>query len=523
MLAIVLMRVCLSMAQLASPSTGTQSGVPEILKKAMMHRSNFRTAELSMRRVFENRDLGRRVNNYEIRIAGPSEYWVDNGDDDGLHGTMMKTGDPRLGVRNVSLPREHVWDLATGVHWRHCFSDEHFELNAIKPNESHFDVRTIGLQEVEINGDTLQKAIDRLVDRPDAKYVVGPMEYDLVRVYCVAPAKHSAGTYVESEWLIDFSKGPSVIAKTSWLCRPGSPRNLLSEVRVQLVEVDGRWWPRKSEINSPAGGTKITHELTRIEFDRPDHPQRIDADYMNIPVGARVFNVLEGTPKKERYISNGQSVSDLEWKQVRQSYDPAPLARFRQKMRSMGDGTFPRWWEQTSADLGVDGVSHRPDQWEVYVRRWVMRHTTNHSWKVIEPLTDAQKAAAQSVLTDCRDKANPIRSRCDDQANSLRAELVRLEKLYAVNASRQSVRGGAATQPVQFESADVYRKADALRARISELEKPKEIASLFEELKTRLSGILTTKQRDPRNGFSQQPVLKAVRFPNGRDQVVHPK
>ena len=514
----------LSLVGLMSQASGEKTNVapvPEILEKAIAHRTTFHTASVSMRRVWENKSFGRRVDNFDIRIAGDDEYWIESGDDDGLLMTDLKTGAPSFGTRNMALPREHLWNHEAKTHWTHWNSNEFFDLTPSSVRTFYVDIRTIGLQEVEIDGDTTSGIRERLGKGPAKKYTVAKAENHLVRVYGVEPVANPVGSYLETEWIIDESKGPSIIQKAAWLCRPGEPQQLLSECRVQLIQIDGRWWPARSEIVSPAGGTRLLYEFKHLEFDRSSHPTIIDADYFGIPPGARVFNVLDGKPKPERYIGGGQTVSEAEWKEIKEAYDPAPLARFESKMRAMGDGCFPKWWKSGTDDFGIEGVSGQPDQWEAYVRRWVMRHTPNHRWTVIEPLTNEQKTAAQSVLNDCRNRAKPIRAHCDEDLIATRLLLVDLELKAKGGNPESAEKATGSSQQLSAESGGHAKQVAALKEKIAKLEEPKEIAVIFSELKSRLDALLTSKQREPTNGSYQQPTIKTIRLPDGGLQIVH--
>lgn len=514
------------LSQTSQPATDSTSRVPRILERAILQRTGFKTAAISYRREAKYPRFPRRIENNEVRITESAEYVVERGDDDGImsHGS---DGGPAFGVRNMCLPEENLFDFAARKAWRHRNSDLSFSLKNIDSLTDRHDLRIVGLVPYEKRNTSPQELLNELAGRKGQTITVTPEGDDLVRVTATSAEESPLGRGV-MEWVIDKKKGPSIIKTSIWLQKEGKPRAMEAECRTTLAQFDGRWWPERVEIDFPDASGGVRYDFKIAEFDRPDHPQFLDSDFMGIPVGALVYDVTGDIRKPERrcYVGNGKTVPHADWNSVKDRYDLGPLKQFRERMHAMGSGYFPKWWNPDAADLGLEGVSDRPDLWEAYVRRWVMRHTTSHSWVVLEPLTDAQRTAAQAALFDCRGKAAPIRSRCDAEAKPLQAELALLLKRQVAQAASETGSPVAekdilsTSQPVAAGTGKEQNEIARLRARLADLEHPKEIAAVFETLKTRLDGILTTKQRDPMNGAFEKPVRTIEKLPNGRFRPV---
>lgn len=131
------------------------------------------------------------------------------------------------------------------------------------------------------------------------------------------------------------------------------------------------------------------------------------------------------------------SAKEFEEKQL--VLDLGAFERYQEAQQSLGPGYFPAWWDDSSGRLGVIDVELKPDSWEIYVRRWKLRHTERSS----RPLGWMQIHAADSALKDCRRRARNL----------------------------------------------IDSGGDANIGRLNE-----QIAAIFEELKQRLGVILTTEQ-----------------------------
>jgi hypothetical protein len=112
------------------------------------------------------------------------------------------------------------------------------------------------------------------------------------------------------------------------------------------------------------------------------------------------------------------------------------------------------------------------DTWEMYLRMFVIRYALDAS----------QKETAQSVLRECRDRADAYREKHKAEFDDITAKMKELRESHA-------------KENVTKESLDAARKAhDQLREKKTELEKPIS-EGIFNEFKQRLDQIPTKEQK----------------------------
>jgi len=216
----------------------------------------------------------------------------------------------------------------------------------------------------------------------------------------------------------------------------------------------------------------------------------------------------------------GVTIDDDTWKKIRNGYDRTPYREFSQRAVALGRGQFPSWWTSADGTEGISEVTDNPDLWEAYVRRWVMRRSNHGFWHVIEPLSDTQRTTAKGILDACRNKAVPIRMRLLKEVRAIAAELAAAESaLTAFQLAKDKTVKNEASLPEAKKTAldtgtkkekaaseqELKDKIKALQRRKTDLAKSPEIERIFDELKARLEGMLTTKQKDPANASFQRP------------------
>jgi len=526
----LMLALCLVSFSQNAPNGPRETNIPDVLIKAFKHRSAFKTAVLKYR--YERETAGRLtwVRNLEASFSNDVLLQKDCGDDEGfLWPPDPDSGQLRIGNPNQCVPEERVLNRAQDELWVRshgspvCRKDQ-----ASTSWLDYSDVRTFGLRAIEIRGKSPSEYVQTIRQIP-ASYSVESLGKSMVKVMA-ASEKGPSGEHAEIIWEIDVEKGPEVVRTQEYYVHPDGKRQLMLESKCVLAQFDGRWWPVEIEGVSVAAGTQARLRFNRVEFDRPEHLQKIGPDDLGIPAGADV--IMPGAEDRNHYLPGGMTVDHATWETVKNNYDLAPLAEFRQRAKAIGPGLVPDWWDKSVDSYGLEGVADRPDLWEAYVRRWVIKHTNNGTWRVCEPLTDMQRSAAVGILGDCRKRAVPIRTKLDQERAGVLVEIAALESLDAAAATSAPSNtpgnpalpnpGNGSTVAQSDKRADNVKRIVALRARAATFEKSTEIERLFEELRRRLDGLLTTRQADPSSGRFERPKPPSSSIRRGARQPVRP-
>jgi len=539
-----------------APRTGKRENVPEVLAQAILQRMHFKTARFEVRYEERPDPTHTWTSNLSYEWAGESQFITNRGDDDGVRYVSRTTGQVPLGVSHVAMPEQIVLNRSADVMWSHALASGVFGQRRADHWPDYVDARTYGLMPIEHQKSDPLQLLELLGEGSDVRFQDERIAPNLVRVRRSESDADGSGLW-EIEWEIDVDKGPAVTQVSSYYTRPGGGRALASRAVNDLVLIDGVWWP--SSVKSTRGDTPVTVSYRNVEFDRATHRQAIDADALDIPVGAMVNKLsASGQPEFAHYIGAGVTVSVDEWRRIEGGYDLKPLQEFAKRINAMGSGGFPGWWDAASDTNGIEGVADNPDLWETYVRRWTLRHTNNGEWVVVEPLTDEQRAGARSVLDDCRKRAVPIRMRADQELATVAKNILAIEKDSGVDSRAVGPNGptpkatttsapavGMQTQsePVAPDRAaqkskspdsaasgdtpkpapEVVARLTSLRERKASLESPLEIRRIFDELKQRLDNLLTSKQRDPAGGSIRRlPFPKRQPPPGMRPSAKNP-
>jgi len=507
-----------ALAQSDGPTAAPRSTeVPKLLEEAFLQRLAYKTASFRIREEYARDGWATSVSNREMKWAGDSLWCRDEGDDDGmLRYSNARTGEVPLGVAMTFLPAERVVDAKTGSIWARACNSPFTTKAASGAWFDYVDVRAIGLRSIVIQQTDPHGLLDLLRGDGGLRFETLPDRNGLTVIRGLGQP-NSDDTRYEYEWEIDKNKGPSVVCARQYLTYSDGRRELSSDAKTSLIQVNGVWWPSRVEMNYIGNNGRRTFEFQKVEFNEPHHPSIIDADTLGLPIGAPVYP--QGLRRTDRYMGAGITIDDETWKRIRDDYDRRPYREFSNRALALGRGQFPSWWSITDGTEGLPEVADRPDQWEVYVRRWVMRRTNNGMWRVGEPLTDVQRTTAKSILDDCRKTAMPIRMRLDKEAAEVAKDLAEAEailvprtvqaaigKVAPVSGKESSATGapqkstGSAKEGQPPADDALVKRIAALKARKAELAKSPEIERIFEQLKGRLEGLLTAKQKDPANG-----------------------
>lgn len=323
-------------------------------------------------------------------------------------------------------------------------------------------------------------------------------------------------------WTIDEGRGNS-ISQIELLEQIGDGAlRRLCHLECQNELFDGYWWPRRIESRCDGTGFHLIIDFTKVAFDQPDHPEVIDPDQLGIPVGAAVGTRRFAEDQNlGRYLGGGDVVSDTEFQSIKSNYDMNAVKTWAEEIMA-NRGAYPAWWDDASGRFGIEGVEHKPDEWEAYVRRWILKRSNGEAYKLAEPLTEKQKTAAWAVLADCKKRAHPIMEKRAAELAEARKRLGENRKVIEdlrVQTGANGESSGAKAKQASGEDERLTQAIEAsqrLLAAATELEKPDgRLAEIFEELKRRLDGLLTSVQRSDANVLPP-PAIKPQSMRDGR-------
>ena len=492
------------LGQLTSTQPAAVSDVPGILLKAFEYRTDFKTASLEYRKTSTRRGRNpaplTRVENNEVRWAADNAHIIQNGDDDGINYRLAGSMEPALGIRNACLPSERLLEADRGVLWDHQGSYPLFGRSRPTDWLDYVDIRSVGLAASEFQRATPLQILKVLQGDHGLRFRILAADSSLKTVIGTTKVNPSTGERLEIAWDLDTAKGPSVLASRTTVINREGKREVIEECRNHIGQIDGRWWPISTDYE--ADGLEIHYKFSRIEFNRPEHPKRLDTEYFGIPIGARIQDTSPEGLKARKTLIFGDQGAILEmdaWEKIKMNYDLTPHRNFVTRMQALGPGYTPKWWDQSL----VSSINVKdPDEWTVYVRRWIYRHTNNGNWQVSEPLSDQQRAAAEGILKDCKSKAMPIQLRINREIARIDAELSRLVEMKSTTAPADNL--------------EAKGRVKQFRSQRAELERSAELVSLFDELKKRLDDLLTAEQKSPTNAKLQVPVPVSERASPGR-------
>lgn len=463
--------------------------VPEALRKAHEKRMDFKTAKLEFRRTLKVPGMANRIRNCEAQLAGESLLLIDKGDDDGIGSRDPRTGEPSFGVADTCLPVRMVFDADAQQYWYLRGSEISVGVFNEGWQEPLGDIRSFGLFARDIQGKTPREMLD-VTEKADLRWTVEVMEGDTVRVTGADRQKPGSEYHREYVWEIDPTRDYAVTRCVEYQVARDGSRSLLAELNAEYSFNDGRWWPRHVDSICPSTGWHASVEYKHAEFDRENHPNKINVDILGIPIGTRVSGPATepGPMPAGRYVGAGQIIPEDQWGDFKDDYDMGPHKAFIAHQNSLEHGFYPAWWQAGEADYGIEDVAFKPDAWEAYVRRWIIKHSNGHDYKVPEPLSTRQIEAAWGILRDSRRKAEPIRKRVDEEVKAA-SERVRL-----LQQSLDQQRKASAGDKVQDGESAEAKRLQAAEKRLSEMKQPRELERLFGRLRQRLESILSSSQ-----------------------------
>ncbi|MBX3393843.1 MAG: hypothetical protein KF841_00605 [Phycisphaerae bacterium] len=468
--------------------------MPDSLSRAFAQRMRFQTAYFEYEyRAFCSNAKQRPKLRYEARFAGKDLYWAELGDEDGIRSHEITTGQPILGVRYACTPERAVrcndgkdeWSIRDGEFTvRAQPTPERFLIRGTAP-ERLLDPRSAGLCPVtfsETSPDDLLQEIQQKGYEWSEKSANGIIEVS-------GSLKKQAA---EGEpfrivvWRIDPEKDDAILEMRVYAGYPDGRRELLERIEADHAQFDGRWWPTRciTTLESRPGSEEFT--FTRVEFDRKEHPSKLGPDILGIPPGLAAVDRIRRTSgsgplKMGRYVGDGQIVSVNEWyEHHKEKHNSPELTNFLSRAQAIGDGEYPKWWSAGEETLGLENVARTPDLWEVYLRRWIIRHSyaveAAQGASTAQSLTPAQVDAAWAILKDCRKRTVPVLLRMKEDPGLSPPDA-------SANKEMQlpTTMPGNNEMPANSQTPNRYEK---------------ELDTIFQSLKTRLSALLSTKQKN---------------------------
>ncbi len=451
--------------------------VPKELLEAFHYRTRAKSSKLTYVVTEERPKLShvRITNRYSATLCRNRIMVTRNVDDASIRDRDPKTGNPLLGVRGACLPKSIIVDRDSNEEWHQSPGDTGLGLNATGDRPPLMDPRTVGLFASWHSDQTPQSLIEAITSW-DARWAASK-HGDLVHVTSLVKIPNLDRAAIETSWVLDPSKKNSPIEVSTTEHRPDGSVVMIEKTTTEYALQDGNWWPARSEWNAPLTNAIRIVVFESVEFDRPEHPQRISIDMLGRPVGVEVLKIgVKGKypSQRLRYVGDGRTVTEEEWEATKGNYDLGPRDAYYQMMEQpINQGHWPAWWNYDSDTYGLNEVKHKPDLWEAYVHRWITKHRPGRQYQPADALDDKQVNAAWAILEDCRKQARPIVER-------QRADTAKL---------------------VADKSLKVQDKPDP------------RVESIFSELKKRLDGLLREAQiKTP----STQPAPRREPIPTRR-------
>lgn len=390
-------------------ATTAPNPVPEILEKAFMYRTTFKTARFTVRVDESRRVLQPYVRRFRFEWAQGARHIVDLGDDHGMMFANRDTAEVPLGVFSAARPRSYYFNATNDEMWEYWMGRA--VRNGPKMTDMQLggvpDPRSYGLRIGDLPRFSPEYWVAVFKTKEAGRIVVSDADKNTVHVKSIGePVRWG---HSEIEWWIDKDKGPGVTCVRETTVHPDGRAEMFAEIESTLERIDGMWWPRRVEykIFRDSGNRTGVVTFDEVEFDRPTHPQTLSVDVMKIPIGTKVLLRPEGGGRFEsaRYVGHGKTISEDEWEENQDDYDTKALDEAEALNNSPDRGNCPGWWNDKDDTYGLKDAATRPELWDLYVRRWALKRRTNLSWVAKEPLTDTQCRAAQKILDEYREKA----------------------------------------------------------------------------------------------------------------------
>lgn len=391
--------------------------VPKPLINAITNRSRAKSARLryNVRLELDGYAVPR-IEYWEDFFVGNSLLREERCDPDGIRLRDPSTGTPALGVTGSCLPERSLADLESKIRWSQPAGVEHLTQYHQLYRPDYRDPRSAGLRASWDQRTTPNQVLEEL----HKERVRWSIRSEGRLIHVVSQKRDNSNEVIEVEWQIDPEMDYAVLACE---VRQSTAEKALKATLKSTTEYaiqDGRWWPTRSETLAPGFKYRIVIKFESVEFDRPEHPKKLTPDVLGLPIGVAVHKLgQKGVSKAEQlfYLGQGQTVSEAEWERIKGGLDLTARDAFYEQFRHRASrGHFPSWWDDASGSFGLSDVGGKPDDWELYVRRWIAKRRPGATFEPVDPLDEKQINSAWAILEDCRKQARAILDR-DGEAN----------------------------------------------------------------------------------------------------------
>jgi hypothetical protein len=445
-----------------SPATSMSDGgadPPEALRKALDARFALFTGEVAATRSFVGPTGLSRTVSLTGRFCGETALMVDLGDSDGVV-VRDTAGNPAS--TSSQTPRQYLrygrfqWIKEVGKSVAEAFP--------VEGARGAPDYRVLGLLP--------------WVPRAPLEDVLGSDFYDRDKISSYEESREGSLQVVTARlrngdvqrWYIDPARGWSV-TKSQYLA---GGRDVQMECTTEVAEFDGYWYPTRIQYtrNGASAPKDIydQYEVTKAEFNRPQHPRDITPETIGIVPGE---TPVQGHSVRDGALAFGPAgffdgqgfVSAdefLERQRAARAANPQPPVPGQ-----------PPGAAKPEAASGKEMRTHfvPESEWEAYTRKFIETHK----------LDEGQQNAALAILKDCQERGRSY-------VDSRRERFEQLEKDKAGLA--------------KLASEERAKRAAALERRERDLRRP--VDQIFErQLKPRLEKLLTAKQREATRGKGQ--------------------
>lgn len=462
---------CVSLLFIVSMGPPASGEVPDALVRAFRQRERFKTARFQYELRYTGGHLKGHGGRYESSVANEAVAWT-------RFSYSFRAGEADYSAGGY---RQTIIDRGNQVRWRRGRKDRWVgRSDALETDERLPDPRSFGLSLCSFREKSPMELLDVMRTMPGTWRT--SKEGRVVVVTHLFPFGDQE-PHPETVWRIDPDKDNAVTDVSVFFVDASGQRERRSYVTTTYQRVDGHWWPLKIESNDLSG---YEVEFGTVEFDRPEHPKELTPDIWQMPVGSQVISedahgVTDGHEVARRYLGSGKSASAEEWEAAQVATDRAAIDAFEQYSRGV------RYRSDSGIPPGMDSEARRatpdPDEWEGYVRRWIIQHSTDASGSgdgtmKANALRPEQVTAAWGILKDSRRRAASI--------------LLRAKRDQATNTSGVKEVVGP-PMPVEPTSRPASNNALGVIAKRSDRD-ARELDRIFDSLQRRLSGLLDRGQ-----------------------------
>lgn len=463
---------------------------PVALQMLHADRSAIKTATLSWSRTDYADAQPRRIH-FQSRIGGPDLLLSMRGDDEGV---ISRTADGKPAP--VSYGPVNVL-ICDGDLWTHADYDVFAEVEpTARGYQGTPDPRTFGLAPV-MSFETLDDTVWLGGGDPMGESWYEEYE-EQGRVVVVWTHGDDEVTY----W-IEPEHGWNPVRVVH---RAGD--RLVAEMRCELENFDGHWFPRRMEFFNPsfADGARPAEVIVIDDaaFNRPSDPPRLGPADIRVDVGTSIHRYGPERRNPELAFWDGQKlISQEEYfrrlgaGELHEGDMHREALRYTRALTAERERTStarPERWFFLGRESGTYTFHTWESDWERYTRQFIK--TFN--------LTEDQTQHALSILEECQQRGRAYVAAHQEEIDAAQREMKRHaqgETKPDVQRSSRADRGrpeAAVTAPTS-----AHQRLEALREQVHQLIRP--LDEIYAELRGRLDRIPTRAQREAVRAATSRP------------------